>query len=204
MIIPILNTKGTFVLEEPFNTLVKTAQIFTVTSIRSIQELEASNEEPYLTIYQAVGLTEADYKDDILKNIPIIVFATEGGEYFYVPADRLLSEPVSNGYAYRQMGLSIDLGYIPIEMNLDLIRDIIIEDVYNITSITPRVDAYPMSSITSVSKTKDTEFKLLVASKKTVDKSYKTRYYELMALYNKQKVLLGKVEEYVKTNKCKG
>jgi hypothetical protein len=202
MIIPAIHSKGRFVFSEPFNSLIKATQEFTVVSIRTLKEIEESGEKPFDTIYKSVNMTEAQFKDDLHKEVPIIVFTTDGGEYFYVPASKLLSEPITTDIPYREQTLAVNLGNLPTTIDLTVVKTLIQDAVYNNLSITPRVKVIPTSAITVVTKARHDTFMTLMKNKSTVDQSYKTKYYELLARHKKQQVLIGHVEDAVKNGMC--
>lgn len=197
MNIPSINTSGLFKFSEPFNSLLNKYQKFTVTSIRSLEELEASGERPADTVYRAVGLSKKDYADDSVNKVPIVVFKTDGGEHFYVPANRIQSQPDISGVNYVKKSLVIQLGYVPVNLDLDTSFSVIKDTVYNTIGIKSTVDAITTSNKVMVTNDKHNVFMRLLANEKTVDKNYQTKYNELLVLYNKQKQLLANLEEFI-------
>ncbi len=200
-IIPPINSKGKFTFQEPFNDKLYESQEYTVTSVRSLLELHNSEEKPYETIYQPVGLTEAEFKEDLDNNIPIIVFTTSGGEYFYVPSDRILSQPQIIGVKYQEKILAISLGTIPLNYNLELAKDTIKQTLYDVTGIDSTVEVIPSSAVILLTKEEDTTLKAILNNRKTIDKSYRTKYLELLELYNKQVTLNNELQICIKS-KC--
>lgn len=200
MIIPAIHSKGKFTFSEPFNSLVKAAQEFTVVSVRSIIELEESGEKPFDTIYKAVNMTEDQFKDDLDSETPIVVFTTDGGEYFYVPASKILSEPISTNIPYREQTLAVNIGNLPVSMDLTTLKSLIKDIVYDNLSITPHIKTIPTSAITVVENDKHNTFLALIESKRKIDKSYKTKYYELLNTFNKQQIQIKYLEEAFKNN----
>ena len=128
MLLPPVGSEGTFVFSKPFSDYINSDQLLRVVSTRSIVELEDSSEQPFDTIYKAVGLSEKDFENDITNNALIVMFSTEGGEYIYVPTTYIESMPIRNGIKYHEVSLIINLGYIPLDFNIDLITDIIKDD----------------------------------------------------------------------------
>jgi len=110
-LVPPIGSKGFFKFAPPFDTIVRDNQEYTVQAVRSLVELDKSGEKPYLTIYTPVGLSSSEFSSDLNKDIPIVVFTTSGSEFFYVPANKILSIPKINGVNYQERVLAISLGY---------------------------------------------------------------------------------------------
>ena len=106
-LVPPIGSKGTFKFKEPVASKIDSNQQLEVKGVRSLSELENSNEDPFNTIYNIIGLTEEDYKKDAEVDIPIVIFATPGCEYFYVPANRILSIPKIDGVKYQELVLAL-------------------------------------------------------------------------------------------------
>jgi len=197
MIIPTINTQGKFTFTAPFDTLVNTNQVFKVTGVRTLTELYNSEEKPLDTIYKAVNLTEQDYLDDISGNVPIVVFVSDSNEYFYVPADRITSEPDKTGVDYIEKSIIINLGYIPVDLDITTTEAIIKDDVYNTLGVTSSTEVMHTSAKMSVDKVGDSTFRALLTSKKTVNKTYKTRYNELLAQLAAKDTLIADMEKLI-------
>lgn len=197
MIIPPINSTGKFTFSTPYDTILDSNKEYTVISIRSLLELHNSSEEPCDNIYKAVGLTEDDFNEDLNSNVPIIVFGN-GGNYTFVPADRIVSMPTINGISYQEVILAISLGSLPVGYNIDLAKSTIIDDIYDTLGIDSTVAEVPSSAVTLVTDIKHKEYMLLLANRKTVTKSYRTRYLEELERNNKLTLLLEELETCIK------
>ena len=136
IIIPKIGSKGAFQFKEPFKNKLVEVQEYTVRGIRSLKEIIDSEENPLENIYRAYGLEETDMNEDLEKEIPIIVLTNSAGQYFYVPADRINTQPLTIGNKYQEQMLAINLGYLPIGFNMDLAKNTIKEDILNVLGIT--------------------------------------------------------------------
>ena len=197
-LVPPVGSKGFFKFAPPFDTLVKDNQEYTVQAVRSLLELEKSEEKPYDTIYVPVGLSDSDFKNDVTNDVPIVIFVTSGKEFFYVPSNRVLSIPKINGVTYQEKVLAISLGNIPTDLDLTLIKDTIINDVRDIVGVHSTVNEILASAVAVISVNKDKEFKLLRTNSKNVNKSYRTQLIELRELYNQDKIKITALEKYIK------
>lgn len=197
-VVPPINTKGTFTFSAPFDTLMKPNIAYKVTSIREIVELKNSEEKPFETIYVPVGLTDVDFVADLNANVPIVVLVTDGNEYVYVPANRILSMPDVTGVKYQDKILAISLGSIPLSTDLSLASTTVVDDIYSVLGIQSIVKIVPASAEILKTTTDDATFKALLASRSTVNKSYRTRYHETLTLLNERDARITALENYIK------
>ena len=199
-LVPPVNSKGVFKFAPPFDQVLQEEQEFTVHAVRHLVELDDSEEDPFNTIYKPVGLTEAEFKSDLDHNVPVVVLVTDGKEYIYIPANRLLSIPKINGVKYQEKVLAISLGNIPLDLDLDAVKDTIANDVEGIIGVLSNVKVVNASAVSVIPVTKHKEFELLRANTASVFKSYRTRLNELQELYNKKVAILEELEQYIKDN----
>jgi len=200
ILIPPINTKGNFSFKEPFDTLLKEDLEYTVTSVRSLSDLVNSEEDPLAGIYVASGLTEEDYKYDVDNNIPIVVLLSEAGNYYYVPANRITSIPKVEGVRYQDKILAIHLGSLPVIKNLDTLKEVIKQDVYDILGVESQIEVVLASAVKLVSKEDDKLYTNLLENRATVNKSYRTLYKETKELLDDREIVITKLEDYIKTN----
>jgi hypothetical protein len=201
MIIPPINTSGAFIFDVPFDTLLDSTAEYKVISIRSLTEMYNSGEDPCNTLYKSIGLTEDDYQSDLSTDVPIIVLSTTGGDYIYVPADRIKSIPNITGVKYRGSILAVDLKLLPLDYNYDLVKDVIINSVYDTIGVKSTVEIIPSTQIILLTPEEDSINTRLREFSKKIDKSYKTRYEELQEFANKQSKLLADLESCM-LDKC--
>jgi len=199
-LVPPINARGVFKLAPPFDIIIKEEQEFTVHAIRNLVELDASEENPFDTIYKPVGLTEVEYQNDLDADIPVVVFVTDGKEYIYIPANRIISIPKINGVKYQEKVLAISLGNIPIDLNLDAVKEVIANDVESMLGIKSNVKVVNASAVSVIDINKHNEFKALRENTASVFKSYRTRLKELQELYNKREIIINELEKYIKDN----
>ena len=176
MIIPYVNSKGKFKFSEPFDKNLHEDEILTVVAIRDIHEQVESGEDPFANIYELNGLTKEDMENDIDNNIPIVVFRTIAGKYYYVPANRINSIPVVSGHVYQDKALVINLGAIPEDMNLDMIKEDIKELIEGTIGIRTQVIDKPISTKILKSEVEHKDFIQTLNTRVTNDSSYFSKY----------------------------
>lgn len=202
MIIPPINTRGKFTFSAHVENIKKLnpEEEFTVTSIRSIMDLHKSEELPYETIYVPIGLSAKDFEEDLKSDIPIVVFTKTNGDFFYIPADHILSMPNVTGIRYRGVILAVNLGGLPLNFDLSLAKNTIIDNIYDTIGIKSTVAEVYNTAVTLVTDTEDKTFKLSLANAKKIDKSNLTRYTETLTELNKAKETIARLEQYIKDN----
>ena len=197
---PPINSKGSFTFSAPFDALIPSDQELTVTSVRSIPELEQSSIDILNTIYIPNNMTEDDYNQDVIKNIPIVFLVNEGGTTYTVPANKINTIPDITGVKYQEKILAINLGPIPVITNLDKAKEILKQDVYDVLGIDSDVQAINSSAVILMTKEEDAVYKQLKNNRASINKSYRTRYLETKELLEKRDAKIASLEQYIKTH----
>lgn len=200
LLIPPINTKGSFVFAPPFDKIIDMSREYTVTGMRSLVELFNNGEKPFDMIYKPVGLTETDFNNDVINNVPIIVLSTEGCDFLYVPANRITSIPMISGVKYVEKILSLSLGNVPLDLDLTLLSNTIVDVAYEIVGIKATVTENRSSSVFLVTESEDTIFRTLMKNRASVDKSYKTKYEELKLILAEKDKKITMLETCIKKN----
>lgn len=195
-IIPPIGSRGKFEFSSPFDTALTNSQEYIVKGIRLLTEIQDSQDDPYTNIYQPVGLSQDDFKNDLDNNVPIIVLSNGGSEYYYVPASKLKTMPQTVGVKYQEVALTVNLGYLPLNFNLDLAKDTIIADIKGTLGITSTAEVVKTSTVQLATEQEDKKFMQLLDAAKTTKSSYRTLYYALLELYNNQNARLKIYEDY--------
>jgi hypothetical protein len=123
--VPQVGDKGTFTVTAPFDTILKPDVMYTCVAVRLISELIRQGYDVYGEHYKQYKINEATYKEDLSTNSPIITFQSPSGRLYYIPHRYLKSLPVIGGVEYEILGLGMQLGALPIGINLEsLINDL--------------------------------------------------------------------------------
>ena len=191
-VIPPIGSKGKFSFQSPFDTGTKKDAEYTVYSIRSIRELIDSSEDPLKYIYQNVGLSETEMNQDIADNIPIVVLSSGTNSYIYVPANRITALPDVSGVKYQQKMLAINIGHLPLDYSLDIVKETVKEAVLEMTGIESTVQAIDTSAIKYITSDEHDTYMKLIDGRKKSNMSYRTRY---KILNNQHETLKKKLEE---------
>lgn len=183
-IIPQLNSKGVFTFLPPFDKEMYNNKEYTVKALRLVKEIYDAEEDPFLNIYEANGLIEADFERDLKWKIPVVVFATDADQYYYVPATYIGSLPKElNGYKYRQYIMGVNLGMLPTDFNLDLVKENILENLKAACGITSCVEVIEASDEETVPAEEHDKFLRAVEATKTDTNSPAVRIKFLQEKY---------------------
>lgn len=202
MNIPPINSKGLFTFSEPFNTLIPNKQEYKVVSVRNLDELVASGEKPFETVYVSVGLTETDFIEDVDKEVPVVVFSTGGKELFYVPADRILSQPNKTGRSYVERVMMVPLGALPLDIDLSVATSIVTDTIRDTIGIDITPELVTTSAVVQYTEEEHIAHKALLDNSKTVRESFRTKYFKLLTKFDKRGELISKFELMFKNNVC--
>jgi hypothetical protein len=181
--VPAVGTKGAFSFQSPFDSILFSNQEYEVKSIRSLKELYDSEEDPFTNIYSANNLTEEEFKTDLDNNIPIIVLANDANQYYYVPATKLSSLPKLTGVKYQEVMLVINLGYLPVDIDVSSTKDDIESVVSEKIGVTSSMEIIKTSAIQLVDDAKDEEYTKLREKNMNRD-TWRTKYKKLETKYN--------------------
>ncbi len=188
-LIPPINSRGHFKSTDPYNRSLLENVEHNVVAIRSLTELEASNENPLVHVYEKVGLTKIEYHMDLNNDVPIVVLQDSSDRFIYVPANQLLSIPKVSGYKYQELVLSVIIG--PTNDQTDLTNMII--DMSSLIEgnigIIPGIEINKASAVTMLS---ENEHNLLVGERLSAIVGKSTCYIQLQQALTRE-------ENYKKT-----
>lgn len=199
-IVPPINSSGAFEFDAPYNDNLLNNKEYTVKAIRTLKEMSDNGEQPFENIYQTVNRTEEDYIEDLNNNVPIVALTDTGGNYAYIPANKIKTMPITTGVKYQETILAINLGMLPVTYTLDGVKELVKDDIQANMGILSTVEAIVSSAVHLVSEEEDKTFRLLLESNKTLKEGYATRYRTLSENYNALQTRLKLLEDYIKIN----
>lgn len=197
-IVPPIGSKGTFTFLTPFDKEMFNNQEYTVTAIRSLQEMNDSEEKPFENIYEENELTSDLFKSDLDNNIPIIVLRNSGNNYFYVPASYIKSMPKNNGVKYQQVMMAINLGYLPLDFNYSAAAELIKEDIKGSLGITSTVETIKTSAVQLISEDEHGRFTKLINGNATAKNGYRFRYNMILEQNKRLKARIKLLNDCIK------
>lgn len=193
--------KGKFVFSSVIHNKINSNLVLEVVGDRNIKELVANKEDPLNTIYKPIGLTEIDYTKDLEDNVSIITFITPSEDYIYVPVNHIVESPSRNGIDYQVVILAANLGPLPLDYDLTLVKDTLKDSILTTTGIKTTVGMTEGSGIYNMD-INDHELKMKrLQGRKTHTHSYKHLYEQALKdyreLYQKYMDLIEAMENTI-------
>jgi len=131
-----INTTGKFTFKDPVNLVLNENMEYKVVGIRAIKELIDTGDDPLKTIYEPIGLSEDMFRIDVANKVNIIVLTnTSGNSYTYVPDSYIVGAPDTSGYKYAENMLAINLGNLPLDLDLTNIKEEIVDLILSLTGL---------------------------------------------------------------------
>lgn len=123
MYVPQINTKGIFKLTNPFNDKLTAKVPYSCISVRSIQDMLLSKIDVVKSIYIDNGLTKQDYENDLKNGVLIVTLRSDTGKTVVVPASYIAGYPQLGGVPYVPFILGVNLGNLPKNIDISLLKD---------------------------------------------------------------------------------
>lgn len=150
---PPLRGRGRFKVREPFR--ISADVDYTCIAIRTFKDMYREGTNPYTAIYSKVGLIDgATFNNETFsfsreedRGINIITLADDLGRSFLIPDNYITSFPSSTSVEYREIILSCSLGALPIDTDITLAQQAIIDAVGAQFGITPSVLTHSLSTL---------------------------------------------------------
>jgi len=147
-LVPVINSSGKFKLATPLDTYLNTDITYKVIANRSIREMVDDGLNVLNDVYLIVNLTEDDYNTDLTNNIIITVLRSDSGDTYYIPSNKFISIPDITGVRYIQKTMAINLGYLPIDLDLDYLLPEVTDLLQSLLGVTPNASIIDTSQIT--------------------------------------------------------
>lgn len=121
-ITPTINTVGVFKVERPF--FVESKRVYEVVAIREFDDIWLHGGDVYEEYYKPNGLSEEIYERDVKLGATIVTLKSKVGNV-YIPDTFIESFPKLGYLNYKHVILSVDIGAVSDDINLDaLITDL--------------------------------------------------------------------------------
>ncbi len=201
VVLPSIGSKGVFTFAPPFDSKIDTKVEYTVSSMELLSSIFNDGRKPFDLIYLPIGLTEEEYADDIKENVFIVGFTSAGCETFFVPSNRIKSAPKTDGFTFVGKALVLNLGNVPIDLDLATLKSILTDTLYDAIGIRASIQEALTSGAFKVTEAAYKAYMLKLQNARTIDKSYRTLYLETMERLNQRDNQIANMEECMK-DKC--
>ncbi len=192
---PSINQSGIFKLKPPFDSLVTPQVVYTCRSLRTINDVLASGEQPYEKFYKPLSISETDFNKDAKTNACIVGLQAGTGEWIYVPDSFILSAPSMNGVKYSPIVLGVSLGAIPDNFNLEGLISAFKDITMSTIGVEPQIKGMLVAQPAMIDR--DKHERLEIARKEKI-KQNKTDFVRVKELTDETAVLRLKIVELEK------
>ena len=128
--------------------------------------------------------------------MPIITLAIDDQQFLYVPADRIKEMPAIIGYTATERLITLSLGLVPDNINLDTLYENIATMVHDTISIKPDMTEQPGGPTVLISDTDYNNYNKMMANQaRSYNKSWRVLYEEQSVRYRTLEIKLEQVEK---------
>ena len=202
-LIPDIGSKGKFTFKDPVSKKISNTTSLTCQSIRTLAELISQKENTFKDVYLALGLTKADYENDISAGVSILSLQAETGSWFYVPSSYLSSYPNINGVTYTRMMMGVGLGAVADTLDLEGLKVSISNIVYDQLGISPEIKLISVSQSAIISYGDHDKIEAVRKAKVKLNKSDSRLLTEAVDARDAAEKRVKYLEDFIKMNRSK-
>lgn len=122
--VPALNSSGSFEFKKPVSDKLNHQSVFTCKSIRKISELISTGVDVLKEYYTPLNIQLDSFNEDKANDVSIVGLYNDVSSWFYVPSSHILSYPDNSGVPYRRTALTINLGPLEENYDIDTLKDL--------------------------------------------------------------------------------
>lgn len=140
LILPEVHASGNWTLHPPFNNYLNATKWYTCIAIRKFEDFILLGIDPYEEFYNKTFKINRDkYNQDLLAGACIVTVKDSAGSVKSFPSSYIKSFPALGGVSYQALVATINLGAIPEAMDLELLKDRLVEVVRDTIGIDSEV-----------------------------------------------------------------
>jgi len=204
-LIPLVGLRGQFKFNKPFDTILNDSAVYKTTAVRTITEMETEDIDVLKVIYLDQNLTADDYEKDLKSDMPIAVLQAEGGGLYYIPVKYFSSLPNITGVIYAGKAMFINLGNVPVNLNLDFIIDDLKDIIKSVSGLNTTIEIEEVTGRFIVPYKEHDKLEKERESNMTNNETCYSRLFKITELYKSAKskitILLRKLEKFEKDDK---
>lgn len=117
---PQLMATGVYTLRTPFT--ASSTTIYKCIALRKFDDIVELGEDVYSEYYSPVGLDQNVYQSDAAAGAVIVTLQDSSGGVIYVPDTYIASYPQSNDVSYSHVILSVSMGPLPDNLDLEYVK----------------------------------------------------------------------------------
>lgn len=194
--VPSIGLQAYFTFKEPFNTFFKakynldslTTKLRVISVISMRDMIRNDLRDPFTEIYEVAGLTEVDYKTDLLDNLPIVSFSFRDllgvEKYLRCPLNYIESYTNISNIEYINKLFVIDLNKLPVDLDLSVHINDLKDFIESRVGITPDIKEVSVGDVELVDLNEHNIRETIRTNAVTVHKTLSTQLQELNLKYN--------------------
>jgi len=197
---PTVGMKGALTVQPPFDTKIFERAVYTCIAVETLQGMVASEQDPLTDIYQAAGLTEAQFDQDVADGVKVLSFQSYDGELLKIPNRYVLAMPDPSGVPYSLTMLGIALSAIPETLDLGPLKDDIHQLVLRRIGVESDVKEITYGPVTLVLQADHDVLNTVRQNNMMNQKSYLRQIETLQAQLSALQLQHAALEQYVATH----
>ena len=138
-LLPYVGTEGKFNFSDKLLKFIDANKIYKVISLRTMSSLLDSGILVRKIVYDRYDLGSDEYYNDVENNTVIVELQDELGRKYYVPSTHITSIPDITGVRYVGKIITVDLGFIPKNMDLNSLAKFIKDSTIAFIGVEPTV-----------------------------------------------------------------
>ena len=194
--VPSINTEAYFKFKEPINYYLRNkhnlnslSMKLKVVSIVSMKDMIRNYlRDPYKEIYAPAGISEVEYKKDLLDNIPIVSFSyrdyKDVEKYILSPLNYIESISSVSNKEYINKLIVIDLNRLPKEFDTTIFFTDLADFIESRIGIRPEIKEVAVGKIELISQEEHEMRETIRTNMVTVHKTLKTQLEEANLRYD--------------------
>lgn len=195
-----IGSKGRFHFALPFP-----AQdiIYTCQALRTINNWIDTDEDPLTIVYLNNQLTAETYQSAKDRNQTIASLQSETGQWFYIPIDYVIGAPSLDGVIYAERMFGINLGYQPLEIDLNALEVNIANIIFDHTGVRPQIDSVIISKKKLLTPDEHSIIDTARRARITEYLSDSVKYQMALTTINNMRAKIIELETYILRNREK-
>lgn len=197
---PPINVTGVYTLSGPWAQDVVPNTPYTNIAIRKFADIIRDGQDPYQVYYQTKNLQLADYQRDYDAGECIVTLRSAGGQFIHVPTSYILSYPNQSGVPYAVMVLGVNLGAIPNQADLSVIKQKISDVVHDYYGVTPSIQQAVISEVQNKSAADHAAIEAARQNEIRERQTDYSKYLAAQATVQSQAQYIQQLETYIRTH----
>lgn len=139
---PSINATGAYRVATPFT--VDESAIYVAEAIDGFNALESRGIDVYAEFYQPHSIPQSRFNEDKAADINIITLISNTAATVFVPSSYITSFPNTGTIGYSQLIVSLDMGLLPDNLNMDSIFADVAQRIAANTGVTVNVQLHSL------------------------------------------------------------